>query len=197
MLSLPKSAELKKQLPKNAIYAKFNMNNAQKEKFDADISRINIVAEISPATINVEKGETISAIYVVQVLLKRKDFDERTIIQLSKLIDQNMILALEFEDKIKLAIYHTKLIQSEWQEIAHCRITLAGLNLDTVWENIIKQIGDIEVQDGATLDEQIAIDDKKSKLEKEIARLEKQARAEKQPKKKFELVQKINELKRG
>ena len=33
------------------------------------------------------------------------------------------------------------------------------------------------------------------KLEKEIARLEKLARSEKQPKKKFELVQKINVLK--
>lgn len=35
---------------------------------------------------------------------------------------------------------------------------------------------------------------KKQKLEKEIARLEKQARAEKQPKKKFELVQRIKVL---
>ena len=33
-----------------------------------------------------------------------------------------------------------------------------------------------------------------AKLEKEIARLEKMARNEKQPKKKFELVQKIKEL---
>ncbi|MGN0654052.1 MAG: hypothetical protein ACI4KD_03955 [Oscillospiraceae bacterium] len=34
------------------------------------------------------------------------------------------------------------------------------------------------------------------KLEKEIARPEKQARTEKQPKKKFELVQKLNEIKK-
>ena len=40
--------------------------------------------------------------------------------------------------------------------------------------------------------EQIAVDDQRAK--KEIARLEKQARAEKQPKKKFELVQKIKTL---
>ena len=72
---------------------------------------------------------------------------------------------------------------------------LKGLDLDSVWENIIKQIGDIQVSQGKTLDEQIAIDDKKAKLEKEIARLEKQARNEKQPKKKFELVQCINSLK--
>lgn len=56
---------------------------------------------------------------------------------------------------------------------------------------------EIEIEQGNTLDDQIAIDDKKAKLEKEIARLEKQARNEKQPKKKFELVQKINKLKAG
>ena len=41
-----------------------------------------------------------------------------------------------------------------------------------------------------TLDEQIEINDKKQKLEKEIARLKKQVRTEKQLKKKFELGQK-------
>jgi len=46
-----------------------------------------------------------------------------------------------------------------------------------------------------TLDENIVLHEKKAKLEKEIAKLEKQAMAEKQPKKKFEFVQIINKLK--
>ena len=41
------------------------------------------------------------------------------------------------------------------------------------------------------------IDEQRVKLEKEIARVEKLARAEKQPKKKFELVQQIHKLKEG
>ena len=45
-----------------------------------------------------------------------------------------------------------------------------------------------------SLDENIALHMKQEKLQKEIARLEKQARAEKQPKRKFELVQKIKLL---
>lgn len=48
-----------------------------------------------------------------------------------------------------------------------------------------------------TLDENLVFHEKQAKLEKEIARLEKRARAEKQPRKKFELVQKINELRNG
>lgn len=42
-----------------------------------------------------------------------------------------------------------------------------------------------------TLDGNIVLHEKQAKLEKEIAKLKEQARAEKQPKNKFELVQKI------
>ena len=72
---------------------------------------------------------------------------------------------------------------------------LNGTNLDAVWENIVAQVGDITVEEGNTLNEQIAADDEREKLEKEIAKLEKLARAEKQPKKKFELAQKVKALK--
>ena len=60
---------------------------------------------------------------------------------------------------------------------------------------MIVQIGGIQMQDGNTLEQQLVQDEQRARLEKEIARLEKLARAEKQPKKKFELVQRINALK--
>lgn len=195
MLGLPKSTELSKQLPKKAIYEKFNMNTAAKEKFDADISRINIVAEISSNTVSIAKGETVSAIYVLQVILKQKEFDSKTISQISKLIEQNMLLVLDYDGERKLAIHHTKLIQSDWKPSDDCFISLTGLNLDTVWENLVTQVGGIEIKQGHSLDEQIAADEQKEKAEREIARLERMARNEKQPKKKFELVQEIKRLK--
>lgn len=195
MLGLPKSTELSKQLPKKAIYEKFNMNTAAKEKFDADISRINIVAEISSNTVSIAKGETVSAIYVLQVILKQKEFDSKTISQISKLIEQNMLLVLDYDGERKLAIHHTKLIQSDWKPSDDCFISLTGLNLDTVWENLVTQVGGIEIEQGHSLDEQIAADEQKEKVEREIARLERMARNEKQPKKKFELVQEIKRLK--
>lgn len=55
-------------------------------------------------------------------------------------------------------------------------------------------IGEVSIADGNTLDEQIAADDRRQRIEKEITKLEKQARAEKQPKKKFGLVQRIRQL---
>ena len=197
MLGLPKATELNKQLPKKAIYAKFQMNTAAKDRFDADISRISIVGEISPRTVGIAAGESIASIFVLQVSLKHKDFQVNTIAQISKLIDQNMLLVLEHENQRKLAIYHTKLIQTAWMPTDNCTVMLKGLDLDSVWENLIIQVGGITIQQGNTLDQQIVADEKQAKLEKEIARLEKLARAEKQPKKKFELVQQIHKLKEG
>ena len=195
MLGLPKSTELSKQLPKKAIYLKFNMNTAAKDKFDADISRITIVSEISPATTTIAAGESISAIYVLLVSLKHKDYSEATIAQLNRLINQSMVLVLECGTERRLAVYHTKLIQGEWQNADDCKLTLKGLNLDDVWNNIVVQIGSIDVETGNSLEEQIAVDEHKAKLLKEIERLDALARKEKQPKKKFELAQMINNLK--
>ena len=62
MLGLPKSTEMSKQLPKKAVYAKFQMNTAAKEKIDADISRITIVNEITPAKINIPAGEEVGSL---------------------------------------------------------------------------------------------------------------------------------------
>lgn len=196
MLGLPKATELSKQLPKNAIYAKFQMNTAEKVKIDADISRLTIVNEVTAAKINIADGELVKSFFVLLVALKRKDFEEKTIITISKLIPQNMLLILECDGEAKLATYHTKLMQTEWKPKENLSIELKGLNMDAVWENIIVQIGGITIAQGNTLDEQIAVDEQKAKLQKEISRLEKLARAEKQPKKKFELAQQVNVLKR-
>lgn len=194
MLGLPKATELKKQLPKNAIYARFSLNTAAKDRFDADISRIAIVNELSPSTTTIIKGESVSSFYVILVSLKQEKFDEKNIVLITRLINQNMLFMLEFEGKAKLAVYHTKLLQTDWKPTDLLSVQLKGLNFDTVWENIIVQIGDIEIAQGKTLDEQIQNDDKRIKLQKQIDTLEKQARTEKQPKRKFEMVQKLKNL---
>ncbi|MBT9620418.1 DUF4391 family protein [Ruminococcus bromii] len=194
MLGLPKETEMSKQLPKKAIYAKFQMNTAAKKKIDADISRITIVGEIAPNKVNIPTGDEVKNFFVLLVALKKKDFDEKTIVTLSKLIPQNILFVLEFEEQSKLAIYHTKLMQTDWKPTEEQRIELQGLNLDKVWENIVVAVGSVDIEQGKTLDEQIKENEKRQKLEKEIAKFEKQARAEKQPKKKFELVQHVKKL---
>lgn len=51
MYGLPSSTEMRRSLPKKTIYSRFELRAAQRDRFDADISRIDIVAEVSPATV--------------------------------------------------------------------------------------------------------------------------------------------------
>lgn len=196
MLGLPKTTEMSKQLPKKAIYTKFQMNTAAKAKIDADISRITIVNEIAPNKVNIPAGEDVKSFFVLLVALKKKEYDEKTIATLSKLIPQNILFVLEYENESRLAIYHTKVMQTEWKPTENQQIELQGLNLDTVWENIVKSLEFGVWNEELSLDENIALHNKQEQLKKQIEKLEKQARAERQPKKKFELVQRIRELKK-
>jgi hypothetical protein len=196
VLGLPKSTELNKQLPKKSIYEKFNMNTAAKDRFDADIKKLIIINEVSPTTINIPMGDNIGSFYVLLVTLKNDSFDDKNIALISRLINQKMIFVLEFEGKAKLAIYHTKLMQTKWSPTNELKVDLKGLNLDTVWENIIIQVGGIKIVQNNSIDEQLILDEKKHKILKQIEQLERMARTEKQPKKKFELAGQVQELKK-
>lgn len=195
MLGLPKTTEMSKQLPKKAIYTKFQMNTAAKAKIDADISRITIVNEITPNKVNIPAGEDVKSFFVLLVSLKKKEYDEKTIATLSKLIPQNILFVLEYENESRLAIYHIKVMQTEWKPTENQQIELHGLNLDTVWENIVKSLECGVWNEELSLDENLALHEQQEKLQKQITKLEKQARAEKQPKKKFEIVQQLKKLK--
>ena len=197
MYGLPQTTEIRKQLPKKAIYAKFELKPAQRDGFDADVSRIDIVAVVSPTTVPaIASGEVIKEFYVLNVQLKKKDYDEKNIAMLSKLIPQNILFALQYEDETQLAVYHTKLIRSDWKSTADIEIRLSSLNLDTIWENIIKDIGEIQVQEGKTLKEQIQDDERLAKLKKQIEELERKCRTEKQPRKRLELYEQLTTLKK-
>ncbi|MEE0879075.1 MAG: DUF4391 domain-containing protein [Treponemataceae bacterium] len=195
MLNLPEITELHKPLPKTQIYKKFQFNNAQQTKFDADISRIDIVNEVSLRTIpSIQQGKKINSIYVLSVTLKTKDYDSKNIEKISKIIPQNLVFALQYEEEIQLAVFCEKIFTTSWIHETKAKLELKGLNFDEIWENIIKQIEGGEWDSNLSLSENIELKEKKEKLQKEIDKLEKLARKEIQPKKKFELVNKKRKL---
>lgn len=198
MYGLPQSTITKKQLPKKAIFAKFDLKPSQREGFDADIARIDIVAVVNPTTVPaVGDGSEVKEFYVLAIQLKRKEYDSKNIALLTKLIPRNIVFALHYEEEVQFAIYHTKLITSNWQLLTSNSsfLTIQGLDLDVVWENIVKNIGSIEVEDGNTLKEQIREDDEREKILKQIEILDKKCRTEKQPRRKLELFEQIKKLK--
>jgi len=194
MLALPFNTEVNKQLPKAAIYRSFDSHSLPRERFDSDVSKIVIVNELSPATLPVAEGNTVKSIFVLDVILKRKEYDARNIVALSKLIPQKMLFVLQKDDMIQLVVMHTQLIISDWNKMERYKLQLSGLNLDTIWENIVKQVGNIQLEEENTLTEQIATNAERIKIEKQIEMLEKRCRAERQAHKKYELHKQIIEL---
>ena len=196
MFGLPSSTEVKKQLPKKAIYAKFDMSASQRERFDADISRIDIIAIVSSKTLpGLAEGEEIKEFYVLGVQLKHREYDPKNITMLTKLISQKMVFAMLYEENVLFAIHHIKLITSDWIQFQEAILPFSGLSLDAVWENIVKSIGHIEVAEGNTLSEQIKANEEQAKLLAQIKALERKMANEKQPRRKREYFEQIKKLK--
>ena len=196
MLGLPRSTEISKQLPKKAIFDRFKPSPADRKLFDEQISRMAIVAEISPQTVAIKASEDVSAVYVIQVTLKTTECDKKNIALLSKLIDQRMLFVLAYGDVVQLAVYRAeKVILSEKKPLAEWTLPLTGLDLGAVWENIIAQIGGIDLTGGRDLDATIAENARREKLTKQIAALESKAMKERQPRKKWEIAEEIKRLK--
>ncbi|MBQ8866445.1 MAG: DUF4391 domain-containing protein [Bacteroidaceae bacterium] len=202
MYGLPQSTEVKKQLPKRAIYAKFDMSASQRESFDADVSTLYIIGIVSPRTVPaIAEGMDVKEIYVLALQMKRKEYDAKNITLLTRLIPQRMVFALQYEEEVQFAIYHTKLICSEWmsRDADSFPIGEVGrglLNLDTVWENLVRGIGGILPEENFSLTEQIFFSDLREKTLKQIATLERKMASEKQPRRKRELFEQIKELKK-
>lgn len=196
MYSLPPSTAISKPLYKKAIFEKFNLKTVERERFDADVSRITLVAHVSSATVPaLAEGKDTKGFYVLQVELKRREYDTRNILLLQKLIPQQMVFALQYGEHTQLCVFHTRLQQSEWMPTDEVELTLHGLTLDEVWLHIVATIGGLDSDAETTLEEQIENREQREKLLHQIAQLEKRCRAEKQTHRRYELHQEILKLK--
>ncbi len=196
MLGLPQSTEVNRPMPKAQLYKKFELKQAQRDAFDADVARMEIVNFIAPQSLpGIAEGTDIKAVFVVDVELKRFDYDPKNIILIAKLIPHRLIFALRHEDKVQLAVYHTKLFTSPWQSLEVSNLTLSGLNLDAVWQNIVAYVGDLEVAEGNSLTEQICVDDERARVVRQIESLERLMRSTSQPRRQRELYAEIKKLK--
>jgi len=196
MYSLPANTLINQPLFKKAVFEKFNLKTVERERFDADISKMALVARISPATVPaLAEGQEIKGFYVLQVTLKHQNYDVKNILLLQKLIPQQIVYALQYENQTQLCVFHTRLQQSDWHDTESTEIPLNGLSLDEVWKNVVATIGGLDTQAEETIEEQIIHREQREKLLRQIEALEKRARTEKQTRKKYELHQQIMKLK--
>ncbi len=196
MLGLPQTTEVKKIILKRAFYRKFELNIAEQKEFDAAIRQMTIVNEISLRTIPaLQKQE--KAVFVLAVQLKQEGCAEKLLQRLCRLIDQRLLLALCYEDKLQLALYFdNRILLNEFMPVAEQKVNLQGTSLNDIWEHLALQVAQLTPRAGLTPASVIANAGRRAEAEAQIAALTKKMFAEKQARKKLTLREAINKLKK-
>lgn len=196
MLGLPQTTEVKKIIPKRALYSKFELNTAEQKEFDAAIRQMTIVNEISLRTIPALQEQD-KAVFVLAVQLKQEGCAEKLLQRLCRLIDQRLLLALCYEDKLQLALYFdNRILLNEFMPVTEQKVNLQGTSLNDIWEHLALQVAKLTPRAGLTPASVIANAGRRAETEAQIAALTKKMFAEKQARKKLTLREAINKLKK-
>ena len=181
MIGLPKSTEFNKRIPKQKFYENMEISPVIKQIFVEQIKMIYWRNKIAVSTTNLATGHDVTEIEVFEIRLNHSELDER-VFGKSKIIN------------VLRKYYH-----SDWRLEEELHLWLEGLNIDTIYENLVRQIaGDKlkKVTPDESLKESITKDEKKEQLEKQISVLTVKIRKEKQLNKQIELNTEVKRLKK-
>lgn len=198
MLDLPEATAIKKMIPKTKVFEHFaaTLSPRRRRAFDAEISRLTLVHEISSHSLNFKEGKQVSAIFVMLINLRTKNFSARSIETAARLFKQKLLMVLEADGCYRLAIDQNGLVMGDWTNLEDLHVTLDGLDLDQVWRSLVEQVAGIHTVPGRTLDEELVLEAQKKKLEKEIGQMEKKVYNEKQFNRQVELNAVLKELRK-
>lgn len=191
-MQLPKSTIFNRRIPKQKFYDNLPVTQELKRVFIDQISMIYWRNKIAPSTVNIAEGEMVTEIEVIEIHLNQPSLDRRVLKLIDKEIPYHILFLLVHQERgqawigykehgiagsFKIgAYYHT-----QWQPMDKLSLQLEGLNMDVVYENFVRQIAGERLQDqSGDLKEAVARDERRRKLQKEIAALENKVRRERQ-----------------
>ena len=205
---MPKSTEFNKRIPKQKFYENLSVTPAIKTAFTEQIKIIYWRNELAATTLNLAPGKLVTEIEVFEIRLTSPDLDEDILRLIDREIPYHILFLLEYDGKYQAAMGYKEAASSskaafkveryyrtEWltEELP---LHLEGLTIDAVYENFIRQIAGntLRSEESATLKDSIERQKRMEQIEKQIATLEAKIKKEKQPKKKFDLVNELKQL---
>lgn len=189
-INLPKSTLLNKFIPKNVFFKNSVINSKLKADFTDKIQKITWKYKISEETLWINKTDKIQEIEIFEINLKEKIIPKNVLKVIDKSIPYPILYIFTYEDDYSywITLKWEKLWNyyfSDWNE--NIEFEFNGINIERVFEDIIKKfIKDIETND-KKIEEIIEIDNKRIFLEKDIEKLKNKIKNEKQFNKKVEL----------
>ncbi len=195
MLSFPKTTEFNRRIPKQKFYSNLSVSPQIKKIFVEQIATINWANKLAPTTLNVKNGEKVTEIEVFHLMLNQKSLDEKVLQLIDKEIPYHILFELEYEGQIQIWIGYkeesqtraetfkvNRYYQTDWLVKDKIHLEIAGLNMDSIYDGLIKQIaGDsLTIEANESVGVAIQRTEEKEKLEKQILALEKKLYKEKQ-----------------
>ena len=84
--------------------------------------------------------ETITEVLLLQIDLKKPDFDSKLIEVIARQNPHKLVFLLRFQHYAKLAVYYKKLYIGSWKPFEEVTLTLNGNNMNEVWLSFVGQI---------------------------------------------------------
>ena len=207
MFGLPASTELNR-IPKQKIYGKCEPSPALKKAFSEQIASIHWRNKIAPEVLNLAAGKEVQELEVFELRLNDGQIDEAVLRLIDRAIPYHILFVLVWEDRMRLAVAYKetpdakstgvrveRYYYTDWMPERDVVLRLEGLSMDAVYENLVRRIaGDALDGQSASLKESVAEQGRRERIKKQIAALEAKIWREKQPKRKFELVQRLRGL---
>ena len=204
MLDFPQKTFFNKPIPKAKFYEKLPVTQAVKNCFVNEIAGIVWRNKLSAETLNVQLGSRVQELEVVEITLKGEALNDSVLKVIDKGIPYQLLFLLKRGEEYQLCIGYKEMensavpeyFKTAWMPFDQLSLQISGLTLDEICDNFIRQINTrLASAEDMSLKEAIADDAQRLKIEKQIAALEKKMKAEKQPKRKFELHEEIQRLK--
>lgn len=206
MLDLPKSTVFGKRIPKQKFYDNLNVTPQLKRVFIEQINLITWQNKIAPSTINIAPGEAVTELEVITIRLNQRELDKRILPLIDKEIPYHILFLLEYGAEVQAWIGYKERAQTsafkpvtyyhtEWLAPEALTLRIDGLNMDKVYENLIRQVAGERLDDtGGDIKEDVSRDEQRQKLMKKIAALEKKVKREKQFNRQVELNAELKRL---
>ncbi|MCI1248599.1 MAG: DUF4391 domain-containing protein [Megasphaera sp.] len=200
MIDFPQTTVVHRRIPKEAFYQHVSLAQTIKEAFVSDVDRIYIENSLTKERLNLGNDSKVKEILFLSLFVKTQEFDQRIVEAIARQNPHKLIFLLVYGDERQLALYHGKIYRTEWMPSEKMQLELNGNSLDEIWDSLIEQVALSEEasvpQQLASIDDRLARQDKLQKLEKLIQKTEAATWKEPQPKKKFELHQKLQAYKK-
>ncbi len=211
MLGFPKPTEFNKRIPKQKFYENIDIMPALKRVFVEQIRLIYWRNKLAASTLNLAVGEAVTEVEVFEVRLNTSQLDEAVLRQIDKEIPYHILFILTCEGKAQAWIGYkeaaasgsnafkvSRYYHTDWVPEDELRFRVDGLNMDAVYESLVRQIagGALQADSGESLQASVERDETRRQLEKQIAALERKMRKEKQLNRRMEINAELKRLRK-